>query len=130
MFRGIPFAVLSLTLLVCLCSLEVLHAEDWPQWRGPNRDGLTQETGLLKEWPSEGPKQAWISREAGLGYAGPAIVGDRLYTLGSLDGESHVMAFDVNSGKRVWASSIGEDYDNRWGDGPRSTPTVEGDHVW
>ncbi len=128
--RGVQIAIVTLTLLAFVSPGSLSSAEDWPQWRGIDRNGLTTETGLLKEWPSEGPEQVWISREAGLGYAGPAIVGDRLYMLGSLEGESHLMAFDVHSGKRVWATSIGEDYDNDWGDGPRSTPTVEGDHVW
>jgi outer membrane protein assembly factor BamB len=115
--------------LVLTCG-SLATADDWPQWRGPQRDGISAETGLLKEWPPEGPKQVWISREAGLGYAGPAIVGDRLYTLGSLEGDSHLMAFDTKTGKRVWATRLGPDYDNRWGDGPRSTPSVEGDLVW
>lgn len=119
-----------LTILVLLISPPAVSADDWPQWRGPNRDGLSQETGLLQEWPTEGPELVWMSREAGLGYAGPAIVGDRLYTLGSLDGDSHLMAFDVATGKRLWATPLGPDYDNRWGDGPRSTPSVEGDLVW
>ena len=52
-------------------------AADWPQWRGPNRDGISKETGLLKEWPSAGPKLLWQSKELGQGYGSPAIVGER-----------------------------------------------------
>lgn len=130
MLHKAPFAIVLLTLLVAGATAPSADAEDWPQWRGPNRDGLTQETGLLQEWPEEGPPQVWLSREAGLGYAGPAIVGDRLYTLGSLDGETHLMAFSVEDGTRIWATPMGPHYNNAWGNGPRSTPTVEGDFVW
>jgi outer membrane protein assembly factor BamB len=103
---------------------------DWPQWRGPNHDNVSTETGLLKSWPPGGPKLLWTSSEAGLGYSGPAIVGDRLYTLGSDQSQDFVMAFDVASGKRLWSKAIGSFVANNWGGGPRSTPTVDGEHVY
>ena len=65
------------------CASLTIHALDWPQWRGPNRDGISQEKGLLKEWPKEGPKLLWKFEEAGSGYSTPAVVGDRVYLLGS-----------------------------------------------
>src|SRR5580698_3754826 len=58
-------------------------AADWPQWRGPQRDGISQETGLLKEWPKDGPKLLWELKDAGSGYSTPAVVGDRIYLLGN-----------------------------------------------
>src|SRR5215207_2363071 len=54
---------------------------DWPQWRGPQRDGISRETGLLKEWPPEGPKLLWQVTDMGQGYSTPAVVGSRLYLL-------------------------------------------------
>src|SRR4051794_6727059 len=55
--------------------------DDWPQWRGPNRDGISKEIGLLKEWPEGGPKPLWQARDIGDGYSTPAVVGDRLYLI-------------------------------------------------
>src|SRR5690349_13268788 len=76
-----------------LCCLPFLTcrvpANEWPQWRGPHRDGISQETGLLKEWPKEGPKLIWKSTDVGSGYSTPAVMSDRLYLLGNqgLDNE-------------------------------------------
>src|SRR5688572_17382451 len=67
------------SLATSLIAIAPLHAKDWPQWRGPNRDGISQETGLLKEWPKDGPKLLWQQKEIGSGYSTPAVVGDRLY---------------------------------------------------
>src|SRR5437764_205770 len=68
-----------------LCSAFVIasasHATDWAQWRGPERNGISKETGLLKEWPKEGPKLLWEAKEIGTGFSTPAVVGDRLYIL-------------------------------------------------
>lgn len=105
-------------------------ADDWPQWLGPNRNGISNETGLLQEWPEGGPERVWISDKAGLGYAGFSIVDGRLFTMGSKDNISHVMAFDATTGKPLWSTPIGTDYDNGWGDGPRSTPSVDGKYVY
>jgi outer membrane protein assembly factor BamB len=108
-----------------------LEAGDWPSWRGPNRDDLSVETGLMKSWPAGGPAKVWESREAGLGYSGFAIVGNVLYTMGS-DGKSEessdfLMAFDASTGKKLWQSKVGKYLDNGWGGGPRSTPTISAD---
>ena len=103
---------------------------DWPQWRGPNRDDVSTETGLLKSWPEEGPPRVWLYEDCGLGYSGPAIVGTRLFTLGARQDEELLLAIDVASGEQLWASPIGETLGNNWGDGPRGTPTVDGELVY
>lgn len=103
---------------------------DWPQWRGPNRDNLTEETGLLKEWPEAGPPVKWMSREIGLGYAGPAIVDGKLLILGSLEGTTYLFAINTQSGDQLWRTELSEDFKNGWGDGPRCTPTVDGENVY
>ncbi len=105
-------------------------AGEWPQWRGPNRDDVSKETGLLKKWPSEGPKRAWVSEEAGLGYSGFAIAGGKLYTMGLFDAEEKVVCLDTATGKKLWDSFVGAIYQNQWGNGPRCTPTVTGGKVY
>lgn len=107
-----------------------LFSGDWPQWRGPNRDDNSTETGLAKEWPPEGPKLMWVSKDAGLGYSGYSIVGDTLYTMGAQDAVEYVIAINVNTGKGKWTTEAGPLLTNGWGDGPRSTPTVSGDKVY
>src|SRR5437899_9229141 len=70
------------SLLVLSTALSAF-GDEWPQWRGPQRNGISQETGLLKEWPKDGPKLHWKVADAGKGYSTPAVVGDRLYLLGN-----------------------------------------------
>jgi outer membrane protein assembly factor BamB len=103
---------------------------DWPQWRGPNRDDVSKETGLLKKWPAGGPKRVWVNEDAGLGYSGFSVVGGKLYTMGLYDAEEKVICLDTATGKKVWESPVGAIYKNGWGDGPRTTPTVAGGMVY
>lgn len=105
-------------------------APDWPQWRGPKRDNVSTETGLLKTWPDGGPKLLWTSEQAGIGYSGPAVVGDRLYTLGGDEKNDFVIALDVRNGKKLWSMPIGAYVRNPYGSGPRSTPTVDGEYLY
>ncbi|HRX78022.1 MAG: PQQ-like beta-propeller repeat protein [Planctomycetaceae bacterium] len=121
-------------LLAFTCSLLVLtrfaSAADWPQWQGPDRTNVSQETGLLKAWPEDGPKKVWVSEDGGLGYAGMAVVGDSLYTLGAQDNQECLIALNVSDGSKKWSTPISEVLSNGWGDGPRSTPTVVDDLVY
>src|SRR4030095_2935528 len=96
------FVVLQIVVGLCFISGRV-EADDWPQWRGPQRNGISRETGLLKEWPKNGPKLLWRVTDAGSGYSPPAVVADRLYLLGNegLDNE-FVEALAVKDGKRGW----------------------------
>lgn len=103
---------------------------DWPQWRGPNRDDVCKETGLLKQWPEGGPKRVWLSEAGGLGYSGFAVVKGHLFTMGARENEEFIIALDANTGKELWATPIGSKLGNKWGDGPRGTPAVDGDHVY
>src|SRR5215831_13782104 len=66
--------------------------DNWPQWRGPNRNGVSTETGLLKDWPAEGPRLLWVAEDLGEGYATVAVVQDRLYTAGQKADASYVLA--------------------------------------
>lgn len=105
---------------------------DWPAWRGPNRDGICTETGLLKQWPEGGPKLLWKATGIGAGYSGPAIVGDRLYIMGDVDGKEQVLALDLAAqGKQAWASTIGPIRHKGGGyPGPRATPTIDGQRLY
>lgn len=102
----------------------------WPQWRGPNRDGISKETGLLKEWPADGPSLVWKATGAGRGYSSFSIAGGKMYTMGLRGDREFVVAFDVATGKEAWATPHGSAFRNDRGDGPRGTPTVDGDRVY
>ena len=103
---------------------------NWPQWRGPNRDGISQEKGLLREWPEGGPKLLWTHREAGKGYSSPSVVGNMLYCLGTNEDQTIAFALDTATGKRLWTTPLDLVYENDRGDGPRSTPTVDGELIF
>jgi outer membrane protein assembly factor BamB len=118
------------SLVFLLVGTTVSFAADWPQWRGPERTDVSKETGLLKKWPDEGPKRVWLFKEAGLGYAGPSIAGGKLFTMGTRENEEVLLALDANSGKELWVAKLGKVLENNWGNGPRGTPTVDGDHVY
>ncbi len=99
-------------------------AENWTQWRGPHRIDHSPDKGLLKAWPAEGPKQDWVFKNAGVGYSGPAIVDGVIYTLGAREDEEQLIVLDAKSGKELWSVGISPSYENNWGNGPRSTPTI------
>ena len=103
---------------------------DWWQWRGPNRDGHSAESGLLQEWPAAGPPQMWRTTGAGIGYSSFASADGRLFTLGARGNVEYVIAFDAASGKRLWETANGQRFRNEQGDGPRGTPTVEAGRVY
>lgn len=103
---------------------------DWPEWRGAGRTDRSPDTGLLKSWPAGGPKLNWVFKDAGLGYAGYAVVGDRLYTMGLRGDQELLLALDTKNGTEVWHAAAGPKYPNGWGDGPRMTPTVHDGHVY
>jgi len=106
------------------------QAGDWPQWRGPNRDGKSPETGLLQSWPQGGPPLKWKVGGAGTGFSSMSTSGSRLFTMGARGGVEYVMAFDRASGKKLWEVANGDLYENDRGSGPRGTPTVSGDRLF
>jgi outer membrane protein assembly factor BamB len=125
------------SLLLTLLALVLLPAPaanqpdgDWPQWRGPNRDGLSRETGLLREWPAEGPPLAWKAGGAGTGYSSFSVADGRVFTMGARGGTEYVFAYDAATGKRLWERALGGRFRNDRGDGPRGTPTVAGNRLY
>jgi outer membrane protein assembly factor BamB len=125
--------VLSVGLALCLAPAR-LQAADWPQWRGPNRDGKSADTGLLKQWPADGPTLAWKATGLGKGYAGVSRAGDRLFTMGDKGAEGFLIALTAADGKILWSAKVGmagaPDAPGWSYPGPRCTPTVNGDLVF
>src|SRR5947209_5231728 len=124
----------TFVVLVALLACAPAFADDWPQWRGPNRDGISKETGLLKEWPEGGPKLLWQVKDLGGGYATPSVAGGRVYVIANkgLDDES-VKALDAKDGSPVWATRIGKVGSPQQRPNypaARSTPTVDGARVY
>ncbi len=107
-------------LVLAACGL----AADWTQFQGPNRDGISKETGLLKTYPKDGPPLLWSSDKTGIGYSGPSIVGDRMYIMGGDSEKEYLYAINVKDGKHLWEFEIGSFLKNSYGGGPRGTPTV------
>ena len=103
---------------------------DWPQWQGPDRTGISKETGLLKAWPANGPSVIWSSQNLGNGYGSVAVAGERIYLQGMSTGNSMVHALNRADGKAVWSKALGSAETNDKGPGPRGTPTVDGDRLY
>src|SRR6185295_15284508 len=124
--------------LAAFLAASLAPADDWPQYRGPNRDDVSAEKGLLQQWPEKGPPLLWTFSNAGVGLSGPAVVGGRFYTLGGRGETEFLIALDVDKLKdgapaEAWAVKIGPLFDfktNNWSSGPSSTPTVDGDAVY
>jgi len=102
---------------------------DWPQWRGPDRNGASRETGLLKSWPEGGPPLAWKARGLGEGFSSVAVVGGRVFTQGHVKREELIFALDEATGQLAWSKPISPS--GRIGPaGSRSTPTVSGGRLY
>jgi len=109
----------------------------WPQFRGPERNGVSPDTGLLTEWPENGPPLVWKARGAGRGYASVAIVGDKLYTMGdglsiAEDADEYAVCFNLADGAFVWKAKLGRPWASGQPDwqSSRSTPTVDGELLY
>lgn len=126
----------TLVVLTLLALPAVAAAQDseWPQFRGPKRDGVSTDTGLLKQWPADGPKLLWEGKGAGRGYSSVAITGGRVYTIGDDQKDEYAVCFEEKTGKQVWKVKLGPSY-NEHGDkegwqSSRSTPTVDGKQLY
>jgi outer membrane protein assembly factor BamB len=139
--------------LVGVCSAWALsvplpsaHADDWPQWLGPQRDGVWRENGIVSQFPKDGPKVRWRTPIEG-GYAGPAVAQGRVYITDrvlaqgaknpgnpfaktSVPGKERVLCLDEATGKVLWTHDYDCDYRVSYPAGPRTTPVVDGDRVY
>lgn len=120
------------------CCAGQLIAADWPQYKGPNRDDISTETGLLRSWPAAGPPLVWQYDHAGAGLSGPAIVGDQLFLTGGRDEDEVLYSLRLpgsmaEAPRELWSVPLGATFDfpsNNWSRGPSATPTVDGDRVY
>ncbi|MEN6625758.1 MAG: PQQ-binding-like beta-propeller repeat protein [Candidatus Sumerlaeia bacterium] len=119
-----------LIILIAFVFIVSARAEDWPRYHGPDNNGISRETGLLKAWPAGGPARLWTA-PLGAGYSSISIAGGRVYTMFQDKASQFVVAFDEKTGKELWKQPIGPIYDaNDSHDGPRATPTVDGNFVY
>jgi len=112
---------LTIAFLISIICISAI-AQDIAQWRGPNRNGIYSETGLLKKWPDGGPKLLWHFDELGDGHTSAAVTASGIYTTGMVNGAGTVFAFD-HSGKLLWEKKYGKEWAENW-NGTRSTPLV------
>jgi outer membrane protein assembly factor BamB len=119
-----------LVVLMLVLWVSVAHSADWPQFRGPERDGKSPETGLLTQWPAEGLSALWVAKGLGEGYASAVIAGGMIITTGML-GEhklGHLQAFDLE-GKRLWSTPYGPEWEKTY-PGSRYSPTIDGSRAY
>lgn len=109
--------------------VDAARASDWPQWRGPQRNGISAETNWLREWPADGPKAAWKA-EVGLGFSSIVVANQRAVTLGHADDQDTVTCLDANTGKVIWKHSYPAELGDKYFEGGTTgTPTFDGDRV-
>jgi outer membrane protein assembly factor BamB len=118
----------------CLLFTAGARAADWPQWNGPNRDGKSADTGLLQEWPKEGPALVWKIKGLGGGYSGPSIAAGRIFGMSFRGDDEVVWALSEADGKELWAARLGPAYKQpgwpQGKEGPGCTPTVDGERLY
>src|SRR5438270_3569360 len=108
-------------------------ADDWPQWQGPDRTAHSKETGLLKEWPKDGPPLAWKIQGLGGGDSMPSVAAGRIYGMSHRGADEIVWALSEKDGKEIWAVRIAPAYSQSWPqskEGPSCTPTIDGDRLY
>src|ERR1041385_4062872 len=128
----------SKTLLATLASTSFVlisaSAEDWPQWQGPDRNAISKETGLLKEWPAGGPPLAWKKGQLGGGDCAPSIAAGRIFGMGNRGEDEGVRALSEKDGKELWVTRLGPAFEQKgWPqakEGPGCTPTVDGERLY
>ncbi len=126
-------SVLILCLLNSTTFAESAKEFDWPQWQGPNRNGVSMQSGLLTEWAEGGPPLAWKNENIGGGYSAPSIAAGRIYGMSNRGDNEVVWALSESDGKEIWATTIGPAVKEgmRQGiEGPGCTPTVDGERVY
>jgi len=127
-----PLTLLT-SLLYASAACLAARAADWPQWQGPDRNAISKETGLLKEWPKEGPPLAWKARSLGGGDSTPSVAAGRIYGMSHRDADEVVWALSEKDGKEIWAVPIAPAFTTTWAqskEGPSASPTVDGDRLY
>jgi outer membrane protein assembly factor BamB len=121
-------AILLLTVLVPRTFADDAKPADWPQFRGPNRDDHSPDTGLLKQWPKDGPPLAWKATGLGEGFSSVSVAGDKVFTMGDVGRDGFVFALSRDKGEKLWSTKVGKSGGDH--PGTRCTPTVDGERVY
>jgi outer membrane protein assembly factor BamB len=135
MSRSIPGFALALGLIAVVCPpsdrtvLAQTVGGHWPQWRGPDRTGVSRETGLLTSWPDGGPRQVWAASGLGQGFSSVAVAAGRILTMGDRRDGQYVIALDEATGRELWSRRVGGVHRDQYA-GPRGTPTIDGDRTY
>ncbi|MCL2074540.1 MAG: PQQ-binding-like beta-propeller repeat protein [Marinilabiliaceae bacterium] len=116
---------LMVVALILIFSYMESAAQEWTQWRGENRTCIQNEKGLNLDWASKKPAVLWVYRDAGMGYSSPVIADNTLYMSGAADGKDFAYALDAKTGDLKWKQTLGEQYEQDRGDGPRGTMTLD-----
>ncbi len=127
MKRPALFAVLFSLFAGNACQTAV--ADDWPQWRGPNRTGISEETGLLKEWPERGLKVFWKAENVGQAYSTVSVANGRVFTIGNVGEEGRIQCYDEKTGEQIWSVRPPTEkraFSHNRGDGPAARPPSMG----
>ena len=124
---------LALTAVILLTVTNTIRSADWPQWQGPDRNAVSRDTGLLQEWPQDGPPLAWRIEGLGGGYSAPAIAAGRIFGLNSRGDDEVVWCLSEADGHELWATRLGPALREgmpQGSEGPGCTPTVDGDRLY
>ena len=127
---GFNIILMLVAITATVLAAQAPIATDWPQWRGPDRTGLSEETGLMKQWPASGPPRVWSVSNLGAGYGSVSIQADRIFVQSLIGRRSTVASLDRANGQLLWSRALGPGGNNDRGPGPRSTPTVDGDRIY
>ncbi len=122
-------AIIGSLFVMFTFSIGLAAEPSWPQFLGPQRNGISTETNLIDKWPADGPKEVWRV-EGGVGMSGLAIDRGRLLTMVQSDGKQSVVCLNATTGEPIWRTAVAPEYENQMGNGPRATPTIAGDAVF
>ncbi|HET6252285.1 MAG TPA: PQQ-binding-like beta-propeller repeat protein [Tepidisphaeraceae bacterium] len=115
----------SICILICVLAVAEARAADWPNWRGPDHNGISSESNWLDHWPAAGPAVAWKAN-VGTGFSSFCVAGGRVYTAGNADNSDTVYCFDADTGKLLWKYSYPADLGDKYFEGgPAATAAVE-----
>lgn len=126
------FTLIIITLLHVVASAKDKTKHDWPRFLGPHGNGISDETGLLRSWPEKGPQEIWRV-PIGIGYSGIAISNGRIYTMDGRNDSEYLLCLNAENGQEIWRNEVEPLFKEQLsgvGDGPRSTPAIDGDVVY